>query len=275
MKLELKKRLEASKDRIMCIAFGTVIGTIVYIIFLYLNIAILGWNLGLLFAPLLAGYSETMLAEKLIGTDTGAISSLLLFTGTTIYSFILVNPTLGLNFITIGASVVILQAAFPNAVNYILFSIAVFVKETLTSLYLKFAVIAHDRILKKPIDIKRKEVGHYDEIQKNQEINNLDFMFMTSTDILDKYVINLGQYQSTVIIEKDLFDIIDFNSHEIEEHTLNILKYGKDECLIKLTEKIKAAGGNGVIDLDIQYNLIGIGGDSFQISAMGMGVYIK
>ena len=42
--------------------------------------------------------------------------------------------------------------------------------------------------------------------------------------------------------------------------------------MIKLSEEIKSAGGNAVVDLNIQYGLIGLGGDSFQINAMGMGV---
>ena len=97
---------------------------------------------------------------------------------------------------------------------------------------------------------------------------------MTSTDVPDKHVIKLGQFQSTVILEKEP-ELFDLNPQERENHTLTILKSGKDKCLIGLTDKIKAAGGNAVIDLDIQYSLIGLGGDSYHISAMGMGVYIK
>ena len=58
-------------------------------------------------------------------TDTGAISAFILFVGTTCYSFILVNPSLGANFITFGSITVILQAAFPTLVNYILFGIII------------------------------------------------------------------------------------------------------------------------------------------------------
>ena len=116
MKLEWSKP-ENFRQKVICILFGTVVGTITYIIFLYLNLAIFGWNLGLAVAPLLAGYAETILAEKIMKTDTGAISAFILFVGTTCYSFILVNPSLGANFITFGSITVILQAAFPTLVN--------------------------------------------------------------------------------------------------------------------------------------------------------------
>ena len=87
MKLEWSKP-ENFRQKVICILFGTVVGTITYIIFLYLNLAIFGWNLGLAVAPLLAGYAETILAEKIMKTDTGAISAFILFVGTTCYSFI-------------------------------------------------------------------------------------------------------------------------------------------------------------------------------------------
>lgn len=54
-----------------------------------------------------------------------------------------------------------------------------------------------------------------------------------------------------------------------------MLKKAKDTVLIKIANDIKANGGNGILDLKIEYGLIGLGGDSFQITAMGMGVKFK
>ena len=78
---------------LLSIAIGTAAGLIVYAIFLYFNIAIFGWNLGLIFAPLGAGYAETVVANRTIGRNLGAISAFILFIDTTFYSFILKNPT--------------------------------------------------------------------------------------------------------------------------------------------------------------------------------------
>ena len=104
----------------ICVAAGTGAGLVVYGIFLYYNIAIYGWNLGLIFAPLIAGYVETLLANRIIGENIGAISAFILFIDTTFYSFILKNPSLGFNIITAGSTIIILQAAFPTLINYIL-----------------------------------------------------------------------------------------------------------------------------------------------------------
>ena len=93
---------------------------------------------------------------------------------------------------------------------------------------------------------------------------------MTSTDLITMKHENIGIFNTHVIIEK--YKRLNLTPQEIEDKTLYELKKGKDECLIKLSEEIKSAGGNGVIDLEIQYGLIGLGGDSFQINAIGIGV---
>ena len=125
MNLNLKNiDFKYAQKAILCIVIGTVAGLFVYEIFLYFNIAIFGWNLGLIFAPLSAGYVETKLENRYIGKNLGAISAFILFIDTTIYSFVIKNPNLGINFITIGSVIIILQAAFPTVVNHILFVVS-------------------------------------------------------------------------------------------------------------------------------------------------------
>ena len=276
------ERRKYVREAILCISIGTVVGLVVYQLFLYFKIAIFGWNLGLIFAPLFAGYAETVTANKIIGENIGAISAFILFAYTTFYSFILKNPSLGFNLITIGSIAVILQAAFPTLVNYLIFTIGLGTILYLLGIFKKITGFVYDKlksfvykyIIKKPLPIKETEKKFvFDEIKSNEKLNNLNFYFMTSTDV-NKRIINVGQFHSTVIVEKATV-YTPPNPQLYEDETIYNLKNGKDECLIKLVEKIKAAGGNGVIDLDIQYSLIGIGGESFQVTALGMGVYLS
>ena len=276
------ERRKYVREAILCISIGTVVGLVVYQLFLYFKIAIFGWNLGLIFAPLFAGYAETVTANKIIGENIGAISAFILFAYTTFYSFILKNPSLGFNLITIGSIAIILQAAFPTLVNYLIFTIGLGTVLYLLGIFKKITGFVYDKlknfvykyIIKKPLPIKETEKKFvFDEIKSNEKLNNLNFYFMTSTDV-NKRIINVGQFHSTVIVEKATV-YTPPNPQLYEDETLYNLKNGKDECLIKLVEKIKAAGGNGVIGLDIQYSLIGIGGESFQVTALGMGVYIS
>ena len=281
------KRNEAEIKRvrqaILCITIGTVAGLVVYQIFLYLKLAVFGWNLGLAVAPVVAGYVETYLANKLVGEGVGAISAFILFAYTTFYSFILKNTTLGINLITIGSLAVILQAAFPTAVNYILFTVGLgsvlyiigFFKKITSAVYNGIKKFIFKYILKKPIDETDDKINYdFDEERSNKILNNLDFYFITSTDIPESGMINLGQFNSTVIVDKALMPTPP-DAEAFEKETLYNLKTGKDKCLLKLVENIKYAGGNGVIDLDIQYSLIGLGGDRYQVTAFGMGILLE
>lgn len=280
MKIKNKEiDLEHTRKAILCIGGGTAVGLFVYGVFLFFHIAILGWNLGLIFAPLAAGYVETILANRLIGDNIGAISAFILFIYTTFYSFILKNPTLGINLITAGSIIIILQAAFPTLINYILLVVIGGILSNFINHFKKFGKYLKIRIQNRPVfhwesksvEIKTEPLPYFDEVESNETINNQNFYFITSTDIKDMSHSIIGIYQSEVIIEKDT-KLINLEPERREKQHLKNIKEGKDECLIKLANQIKNNGGNGVLDLSMNYALIGLNGDNIQICAMGMGV---
>ena len=263
------------KKTVLCIGLGTGIGLIVYGIFLHFNIAIFGWNLGLIFAPLAAGYVETVAANRILGKNLGAISAFILFVDTTFYSFILKNPTLGMNVITAGSIVIILQAAFPTLVNYILLviigtvisnfkwvsgKVKRFLKKA--RFHIRWETTSEEVFIDEPI--------YFDENESNRKLNSMGFFFYTSTDMPQKRHELLGIYQSEVIMENE--EKISLKHDRLEDNRLANIKKGKDKCLTQLAEKIKQNGGNGILDLDIQYGLIGVGGDNIHIIATGMGI---
>lgn len=265
---------------ILAVATGTAAGLIVYAIFLYFKIAIFGWNLGLIFAPLAAGYAETAIANRTIGENIGAISAFILFIDTTYYSFILKNPTLGWNLITAGSIVVILQAAFPTLINYLLL---VVIGGTLSFFYKHLKKIGGK--IKRAVknqkvvswegsneELETDVALYFDEKESNEKINELDFYFLTNSDMGGQKHEVIGVFNSDVFIEKDRNFVRDPELYE--KNTLVNLKQGKDECLIRLAKRIKDNGGNGVVDLSMNYALTGMGGDHIQVSATGIGIYI-
>lgn len=259
----------------LCIAAGIASGLIVYGIFLYFKIAIFGWNLGLIFAPLTAGYVETVLANRILNNNLGAISAFIMFIHTTYYSFILKNPTLGMNIITVGSIVVILQSAFPTLVNYLLLVVIGAILSNFKWVFMKIGkgikkVFSHIRWTTPHEEPPVEEPPYFDENESNKILNSLDFFFITSTDIGTENHENLGIFQSDVLIENK--EEITVKRDEIENKRLVNLKEGKDKCLIKLANTIKEQGGNGVLDLNIEYGIIGFGGDHIHITATGMGI---
>lgn len=261
-----------------CIGLGTGAGLIVYGIFLYFHIAIIGWNLGLIFAPLTAGYVETVVANRMLGKNLGAISAFILFIYTTYYSFILKNPTLGINLITAGSIVVILQAAFPTLINYILLVIIGALLSNFKWIFKNiekwFKIIrSHIRWETLETEVEEKIIPYFDEHESNNKLNSLNFFFITSTDMRSRDHDLLGIYHSEVIIENK--DTLSIKREDVENERLVKLKTGKDECLMRLANTVKENGGNGVLDLDIKYGLIGLGGDCVHITATGMGIVVR
>lgn len=278
MKIKIRS-YELDSNKILSIAVGTAAGTFVYWVFMYLSIDIFGWNLGLIFAPLVAGYVETIVARRLVGEGIGAISAFILFIDTTFYSFILRNPTLGANIITAGAIVVILQAAFPTLINYILLVvvggfISGFANKIKNAEKKIIYHIKHQKIFRweaENVEIPVNVVPVFDENKSNITLNSLDFYFLTGTDMTLRSYETIGIYEYDVIIDKKV-KIIKLDPEQLEEEQLKNIKDGKDKCLINLADKVKKAGGNGIIDLTITYFSAGLGGDKIQITACGVGI---
>lgn len=276
MKID-KQRVGNLQKAFNTIAIGTAAGLAVYGIFLYFHIDIFGWNLGLLFAPLAAGYVETKIAERFIGEDIGAISAFILFLVTVAYGFIINNPTLGYNIITIGSIVIIIQAAIPTFINYFGIVVIVGTLSYLTGFFKKIMDKISNfirKLLKKPEKNIIDTVALFSETESNHVINSQNFIYITSTDPKDLNYDIIGFFYVTKIVEKKTH-LINLTPEKVEKQHLNDLKYGKDECLIRLADKVKESGGNGVVDLEILYLLNGIGGSEFQIIARGMAIKIK
>lgn len=283
--MNLKERIENVenlKEAIICISFGTFVGILTYYIFLYFHIDIYGWNFGLIFAPLAAGYAETILAKRIIGEDIGAISAFILFLVTVVYGFIIANPTLGVNIITFGSIIVILQAALPTLINYFFLVVIIGIISYFFGTFKKITDYTYSKLSdmyykitgkQKPIRTIDAEVVE-NELESNKQINDLDFIFITSSHPINKKIEIIDHFHATVFLERDK-KLIHIDPEKYEKDTLKMLKKAKDGVLIQIANEIKAHGGNGILDLKIEYGLIGLGGDSFQITAMGMGVKFK
>ena len=112
------------------------------------------------------------------------------------------------------------------------------------------------------------------ELKSNNQLNNMHFIFITSSHPINKKIEIIDHFHATVFLERDK-KLIHIDPEKYEKDTLKMLKKAKDGVLIQIANEIKAHGGNGILDLKIEYGLIGLGGDSFQITAMGMGVKFK
>ncbi|MBE6512891.1 MAG: hypothetical protein E7Z75_07110 [Methanobrevibacter olleyae] len=292
--LTISKRLKDEKERkvflkeLACIDLGIVVGIVTYVVCLYTHFDIYGWNFGLVLSPLFAGYAESLAAKRYLEESTGAISAFILFLITVVYGFIISNPTLGFNVITAGSIVIILQAAFPIAVNYFLIAALLGIISHVTGVFKKitrFVWKTYEKILKKEPKLKEK----YDEKQNSKthsfydmelDMNNLGVLLLTLEDCPKE--LNILEYKglyeaSHVFSFKQREEIKSGLQDSLEEELLVSAKIAEDKALLKLIKQLKAEGCNGLLNLNAEIETLGAnkGENLSQVVIRGTGVVFE
>ena len=292
--LTITKRLKDEEERkvflkeVGCIDLGIIVGIVTYVICLYTHFDIYGWNFGLVLSPLFAGYAESLAAKRYLEESTGAISAFILFLITVVYGFIISNPTLGFNVITAGSIVIILQAAFPIAVNYFLIATVLAIISHVTGVFKKitrFIWNTYEKIFKK--EPKTKE--RYNEKQTRKvrnfydgelDMNNLGVLLLTIEDSPKELNIieYKGIYESTHIFSyKRREEIKSGIEDSLEKELLICTKIAEDKALLKLIKQLRADGCNGVLNLNTAIETLGPnkGENLSQVVMRGTGIVFE
>jgi len=266
----------------ICIAIGTLFGLISLFLFYLFNLAIFGFNIGLILSPLIAGYTETYLANKIYNKTTGAISAFLLFIITVLYGFIYINTGLGLNLITIGSTAVILQAAFPILINYFLI---VVVLGVISYIFGIFKTILNNtrhilrkivfKILKKEYIEETGEMD-YDENMARININNLGILLLSITSMPKKHIKEFkGVFEGKILI-KNQKSIISKDPNHKGKILLKNLQKARQQAIINLAHQAKNEGCDAILDLTIDFDTLGgFTEDNIHIVARGTGVKLN
>lgn len=297
MPVEIIKRLENLKNKewrikflkeLACIAFGTVVGIVTYVACLYANLAIFGWNIGLALAPLAAGYAESLLAKRYLNESTGAVSAFILFLITVIYGFIIANPTLGFNIITAGSIIIIVQAAFPTAVNYFLIAMGLGIISHISGVFkkiTKFLTDTYEKIFKKDSRVKkiyneRNLNKRYEFYDSELEMNALGVLLLTMEYPPEgkKIKEQKGIYETRHVFSEKQNKIIRSELEgSFEEEVLIRARLAKDKALLKLIKDLKADGCNGLLNMNIIIDTLGpkSGENRVQVVIKGTGVVFE
>ncbi|MDR0900543.1 MAG: hypothetical protein LBM26_02690 [Methanobrevibacter sp.] len=277
-KIKIKKFLIA----ISCIAIGTFIGIISLFLSYFFKIAIFGFNLGLIFSPIIAGYVETFFAQKYYGKTTGAVSAFILFITTVLYGFIYMNTGLGFNAITIGSAAVILQAAFPTLINYFLVVVILGIISYISGIFKNILNKIYSQIrhfyfkLEGNEYIETKGEMDYDEEQSLIDINKMGILFLSSTHSPDHEIKKFnGIYEGKILIQNPK-KIISMSSDNKNSVLLKNLQKAQQQAIINLGESAKEDNSNAILDLTIEFDTLGgLKEDNIHIVARGTGVELK
>ena len=293
--LTITKRLKDKEERkkfleeIGCIALGTIAGIVTYVVCLYTNFAIFGWNFGLVLSPLAAGYVESIVAKKYLHESTGAVSAFILFIITVIYGFIIANPTLGFNVITAGSIIIIIQAAIPTATNYFLIAMGLGIISHVSGIFKKittsfenifFKIFKREPKLKKGIMNESQINRRYNFYDRELEMNSLGILLLTLEFPPEglHIVEHKGIYESAHIFAfKQRAEIRSGLEDTLEQDLLISVKLAQDKALLKLIKQLKADGCNGVLNLNSRVETLGAnkGENLTQVVMRGTGVILE
>lgn len=290
----ISKRLKDKEERkkfligIGCIALGTIIGIFTYVVCLYANLAIFGWNIGLALSPLAAGYVESIAAKNYLHESTGAVSAFILFIITVIYGFIIANPTLGFNVITAGSLVIIIQAAIPTATNYLLIAMGLGIISHISEVFKKitdFFGNLYSKIFRKEPKLQEilneKQISHrYNFYNRELEMNDLGILILT---------LEYPPKELNIIEQKSIYEarhIFSNNQREeikdglqdyLDENLLISVKLAQDKALLKLIKQLKADGCNGLLNFNTTFETLGSnkGENLSQVVVRGTGVVFE
>lgn len=276
-----KKKIIDTSIAASCIIIGTLFGIISLFLCYLLDLAIFGFNIGLILSPVIAGYVETFFAHKIYKKTTGAVSAFILFIVTVLYGFIYINTGLGFNIITAGSTAIILQAALPTFVNYFLIVVIIGIlsyilgifKKLINQIFIPMKKLYYKLAGKKYVE--EKGDMDYNKEKSKIDINKLEVSFFSTTHPEKREIEKIkGIYEGKILVksQKKLF-----NSDPVEnEILLKNIRKAREQALINLNNSAKKDGCNAILDLVIEFDTLGgLKEDNIHIVAHGTGVELK
>ncbi len=276
--LSISSRLEPlipqGKWAAAAILIGTLIGFSSAVICVRWNIAILGFNLSFVISPLIAGYVETYVAHKKHGKSTGAISALLIFIIINIYGWFFTGNDITLNFMTLGAIGLTIQAAVPILANYLIFVVFL---GTITFVLGYLGGFISEIINK----VSRKEKENEDaEEMELIDLNQFGVMVVSASEIQGQRIVkNLGIVSGEDIFKPKLKGIKSKNQDKtipLPKKLNAQMELALNKALSILMQNAKDRGANGVIELEIDYTDIGgIKGSEIMVTINGNAILLE
>lgn len=266
--------LIAQRWAYFAIIFGTLVGIGSAIICVAWNLVIFGFNIMYIVSPLIAGFIETLIARRKYGRSTGAISALITFILINAYGWlspgwIYPKEPATLSIITLIAIGLMIQAAFPILINYILFVVVVGVFIRLVSL--------PSRILKRTqITLDKKELTQGDKISLEGLTEPLVSVPELEGNKIKQYVgLVTGQ---AVTKEKQIEGKFAKLLKMIQPKALDDLDLSDARKLAvsRMLENSRISGANSVVEILIDYVTVGgLQGSATIVTATGTAVIYK
>ena len=257
------------------IFIGVLVGFLSAVICVRGNLVIFGFNIMFIVSPLIAGYVEAYIARRKYGRSTGAISALLIFIIINAYSWLFPKDPIVLNLFTIGGLALMIQAAFPILINYILFVVFLGTITWVIGYLGNFLSNMTDKIIRRSSDEKDDETGKEPGLEgaTSDFLDSLESPISTVPYLSAGNIVkHLGMVVGEAVVgEKESKGI----SKIISQDKLDEVEMSKarERAIAKLLEEAEKIGGNTVVEVSIDYNSVGgLSGSATIVTATGTAV---
>lgn len=255
---------------IAAIIIGVVVGFLSAVICVKWHLVIFGFNIAFIISPLIAGFVETFIARRMYGRSTGAISALLIFIIINAYAWLFPKDPIVLNFFTLGGLALMIQAAFPILINYIIFVVFLGVLTYIIGYLGNLLSKATDKISRKTPEVEGTEKIMEDPFK--DVIDNLDVPIV-SVPYMEggKITEHIGLVTGEAVVRENSEGMSKLSKQlQLEDMDLD---GARNLAIIRMLENGNRMGANTVIEVLINYNTIGgLKGNAVIVTATGTAV---
>ena len=242
---------------IAAVLIGTLAGFISAVICVYGNLVIFGFNIMFIISPLIAGFVETYIARAKYGKSTGAISAILIFILINVYGWVFPKNPITLNLFTLGGLALMIQAAFPIFINFLIFVVFIGVLSYI------FGYIGNliSKLLEKLGKKKKKTTKEPVSEVKMAEILKLGVKPLTISQVSGKKISEyLGVVEGEALLElQDDEEVskLEKIQGKVGDDFLIDLENARNKALKDMIVAAKELGANVVTEISINYSEVG------------------
>lgn len=243
---ENKNQLRDKLLLVLSVAIGLVVGMVITSLCIEYKLYVFGVNINIFIAPMVAGFVETFVSNKLRNKSSGAISAIILFFITNGIGWLFPKTPLSFNIFTVGGFILMLQAAFPLMVNYLIIGVF-FMITYLFGLAGSFIELKFNK--------KEDSHVHVGDIEPQEDLGVKVFN--------SKPAVPIKEYHGMVFSE----DVIDFDEKEFQERleyvgstieNKSMLKSqdyatAREYVLYDMEKEALKLGANAIIELQFEY----------------------
>ncbi|WP_069592759.1 heavy metal-binding domain-containing protein [Methanosphaera sp. WGK6] len=231
---------------LFAITTGTLVGLITIVICIHLNLTIIGINIHIFIAPIIAGFIETFISRKLTNKSSGAISAIILFIITNFIGWFFPAQPITWNIFTLGGLLFMLQAAIPLTINYILIAILLGIT------YLFGIIGGYIAVL-----LNKNNAPQLLCISEIDSVNSSDILVLNnSPEIPIKEYHNLVYAEQVIRFDNKPSELVKYAGSKLnEKRRLQHNDYikAKNYIINEIKKEALSINANAIIDIEIEY----------------------